>query len=327
MLHIPAFIASSARISILSMLLLLAQGCKKDALEISYTTERLPLPINIQSVHISSGHIYAAGGLGGRGYLFGRAAASTEWSLMLESPKRINKILPYGGKLYLLCDSTGIIMLDPQTGLAQPPFNYQYFLPWPKTISDITNGLFIQDKLVAVAARNQVNGNIYISYDIGHTLYIDYQGEQGFYGAAEAAGDVFICGYGTIARYSLDTRAAAHTGATGDIFTGIDYRAGTLAACGFAGTVIYSRDYGASWHKSDIEKNTGTRLMLNSICFITENKLIAAGEKGKIILSTDRAASWQQVKYSGTEKLLAVAADSTTVIAAGSNGQLIFFNL
>jgi photosystem II stability/assembly factor-like uncharacterized protein len=91
-------------------------------------------------------------------------------------------------------------------------------------------------------------------------------------------------------------------------------------AVGDEGTILATRDGGASWQAV----SSGTRSYLTSVAFADAQHAVAVGDEGTILATRDGGASWQAMTSGTRSLLLSVAfADAQHAVAVGDEGTIL----
>ena len=83
---------------------------------------------------------------------------------------------------------------------------------------------------------------------------------------------------------------------------------------------FYSEDDGLTWKSSKASEGKGC---LRGLAVAKDRALLAVGDKGVILRSEDRGASWQAVKSPTTEDLRTVTWCGPLAVAAGKKGTVV----
>ena len=90
-------------------------------------------------------------------------------------------------------------------------------------------------------------------------------------------------------------------------------------AVGRDGTVLYSRDEGATWMLV-----TPIDAYINGVVSDNRGRFVAVGARGKILRSRDGGASWETIASGTEETLRAIASDDEgRFVAVGANGTIV----
>lgn len=300
-------------------------ACKKDQISLPITEERLPLPINVETIIYRAPYLYAGGGKYRSGAVFRRKIDSADWEIVGEFPQKINEIVDHEDKLIFLGDSILVTKYDIATRETEIPYHYEYFVPYPKTVSNLKRGIVFDNGLVCVSEFNQIAGNIYHSPDNGNSQYVKLQEDNGLYCIKRFCDDsALICGYGQIFALSLRNWNTSMRNISGEIFTSIAVQENQTLVCTFSGDIFRSTDNGISWSKRfESGKNRNRTYRLNEIAYIDEQSAVAAGENGGILMSKDGGNSWSEIKNSCHGKLLSVTAVNNIIYIGGSDGSIL----
>lgn len=307
------------------LLTCMAFSCKKDQISLPITEERLPMSINVETIIYKAPYLYAGGGKYRSGAVFRRNIDSAEWKQVAVFPQKINDIIDYGNEMLFIGDSLFAIRYNVQSNAIETPIHYEYFVPYPKTVSNIKNAMVFDAGTVFISEFNQIGGNIYYSPDKAENQYQKMQASNGLFDIVQFDSDsAIICGYGQIFAVNIRDWKQNQRNISGEIFTSIDHKDGEMLVCTFGGDILRSTDNGINWNKRFTSGKKGnTKVRLNEVAFSGSSKAFAAGEKGALLISDNGGESWSEIKNSCHEKLLSMATVNNIIYIGGSGGTIL----
>lgn len=307
------------------LLILIAFSCSKEQIVMPISVERLPMPVNVESIIYKKPYLYAGGGAYRSGAVYRRHIDSIEWTLVADFPQKINAIIDFGENMLFIGDSLFATIYDQQSEEIREPYHYEYFIPYPKTVSNFKKALTYENGTIFISEFNQIAGNIYYSPDKAENQHIKMQEDNGLFGIAQFHRDsAIICGYGQIFSVNMNDWTQNLRDISGEIFTSIDHKDGQMLVCSFGGDIFSSADNGINWNKQFASgKKRNANVRLNEIAFISNAKALAVGEKGAILISEDNGESWAEIKNSCYEKLLSIATVNNIIYIGGSGGTIL----
>ncbi len=182
--------------------------------------------------------------------------------------------------------------------------------------------------MVACGSSGARKGLIYTSSDYCATIAYDTSAQHALRSVQHIAASSWLAaGYGTVLA-SDNSGVSWHESypSPNDFYIDISkVNAQTLYVAGFAGTIIKTKDAGASWEKvMHGNRFFSERIHLNAIHFFDENNGAAVGQEGIIMTTNDAGKNWYLHRIGNDIALHSVLFTSASVVLVGGNDGVIY---
>lgn len=309
----------------------LISGCSKSELSPTASTvmdlqTELPLR-DIEFVNDTLGFI--CGGIPGEtGVIWRTVNSGITWSRVLEEPGRCIYDADFfdGNNGYAGGDALMLLHTTDGGTTWKNEYENADFSNWSEFIKPIRKIAYPNPRtIIAIGGDTWYKGLMCASHNWGQDWFFkDFDNQLNDIAVPDIS-SVWICGYGLML-LSADSCSNLNTLAINeDNFTALDFSGTAIGlACGYNGGIYKTTDSGLSWKEVLKSNNTfDKRQHFNDICFINNNRAIAVGNNGLLLLSNDQGEHWQTLKIDTENDLLSLTEKSAGEIwLCGTNGFL-----
>ncbi len=310
----------------ISLITVFTISCKKDKIELPYTSYIIDQSIDFQKVNMNSaGSLYASGGNDQKGIIYRSGDGGLNWVAMNNIfDKSINDAIINSDSTGFCADKDVLIYLTSDAG-----GSWQQYYPndWPLSVNrNLRNICQVNDSLIFICGgKNYGNGLIYRSVDGGLNWdFSEFNHELRSITFNTPLNGVAV-GYGVILRTNDGGENWDVIKSPSEYYMGVVGDGGSYYwACGFNGGIYRSDDHGNSWSTiKDKDNSISSRDRFTCIDRNSDMHLITCGISGLTGISKDNGESWDFYEsFSEADINSVVIKSSGKAVAVGERGRI-----